>query len=120
MSEPPVIDVPVDEPVTLINAFTVPVAESDHFLQRWKDNARLMASSPGFISARMHRSLVDEAELRFVNIAEWESGAALAGARANPAWRDSVRRMMDDPQLHITARPAVYEIALNVGPNDPL
>lgn len=109
---------PVTEPVTLINAFTVPVEESDLFLRRWTDNARLMASAPGFISARLHRALT-EADLRFVNVAEWESASALAAAQANPQWRASVKRMIDDPNLHVTARPAVYEIALHLRPSDP-
>jgi hypothetical protein len=35
-----------DKPVTLINAFTVPLHESDRFLRRWKENARIMAGQP--------------------------------------------------------------------------
>jgi quinol monooxygenase YgiN len=77
-------DALVDEPVTLINAFTVPPEESERFLHRWTDNARIMAGQPGFIRARMHRSLVDDVELRFINVAEWDSGKALDAARANP------------------------------------
>lgn len=46
-------DALVGEPVTLINAFTVPPAESDRFLRRWQDNARIMATAPGFIRARL-------------------------------------------------------------------
>jgi hypothetical protein len=34
------------EPVTLINAFTVPTDEADRFLHRWKRNAQIMATSP--------------------------------------------------------------------------
>jgi len=30
----------------------------------------------------MYRSLVDDAELRFINVAEWESGNALGGCPA--------------------------------------
>ena len=32
----------------------------------------------------MYKSLVEDAELRFINMAEWSSGEALAKARANP------------------------------------
>jgi heme-degrading monooxygenase HmoA len=77
----------VDEPVTLINAFTVPPEESERFLHRWKDNARIMAGQPGFIRARMYRSLVDDVELRFINVAEWGSGKALDAARADNSTR---------------------------------
>jgi heme-degrading monooxygenase HmoA len=110
----------VSEPVTLINAFTVPPEESERFLQRWKDNARIMARQPGFIRARMHRSLSDDVELRFVNVAEWESGKALDQALANPEWRASVQRFLDDQDLHVTARPVVYQVAIDVHPGDPL
>jgi heme-degrading monooxygenase HmoA len=113
-------EAPVSEPVTMINAFTVPLEESERFLQRWKDNARAMASQPGFIRSRMYRSLVEDAELRFVNTAEWDSGKALVKARANPDWRASVQRMLDDPKLHITPRPGVYQVAIDVYPGDTL
>ena len=118
--QPPMPHACVREPVTLINAFTVPPEESDRFLVRWKDNARVMAGRPGFIRARMYRSLVDDAELRFINVAEWESGAALDEALANPEWRASLQRVLDDPDLHITPRPVVCQVAVEVNPGDRL
>jgi heme-degrading monooxygenase HmoA len=119
MSQPVTLtDTLVTEPVVLINAWTVPPGESERFLRRWKDNARIIAIQPGFIRARMYRSLVDDAELRFINVAEWASGTALDKARANPAWRASVQRELDDPDLHITPRPAVYQVAVDVSPGD--
>jgi heme-degrading monooxygenase HmoA len=113
-------DALVGEPVTLINAFTVPPAESERFLRRWRDNARIMAAQPGFIRARMFRALDDEVGLRFINVAEWNSGKALDHARANPEWRSSVQRLLDDPELHVTARPAVYQVVIDVRPGDAL
>lgn len=107
-------------PVTLINAFTVPPEESDRFLHRWKDNARIMAGQPGLVRARMYRSMIDDAELRFINVAEWDSGKALAEATANPEFRASVQRVLDDPDLHITPRPVVYQVAVDVHPGDQL
>ncbi|MGH3768338.1 MAG: hypothetical protein ACRDTX_24835 [Pseudonocardiaceae bacterium] len=100
---PPMPDAAVSEPVTLINAFTVPPAESERYIR-----------------ARMYRSLVDDAELRFINVAEWDSGTALDQARANPEWRASMHRVLDDPELHIKARPVVYQVAIDVHPGDPL
>lgn len=55
--------------VTLINIFTVPVEESDRFLDRGHDNARVMARHPGFRGADMYRALDDGVEMRFVNVA---------------------------------------------------
>jgi heme-degrading monooxygenase HmoA len=108
----------VSERVTLINAFTVPVEESERFLQRWRDAARAMAARPGFAGARMHRALMTDAELRFVNVAEWESQRAFDEAQASPEFRASLQRMLDDPGLHVTARPAIYEVAIDVRPGD--
>lgn len=110
----------VNEPVTLINAFTVPPEESERFLDRWKDNARIMAGQPGFVRARMYRSVMDDAELGFVNVAEWDSAKALEAATANPVWRDSVRRLLEDPGLHVIPRPVVYQVAVDVRPGDTL
>lgn len=116
----PIIDALVDEPVSMINAFTVTRDESGRFLQRWKDNASAMAKQPGFIRACMYRSLIKDSELRFINVAEWASGKALAEARKNAEWRGAVQRMLDDPELHITPRPSVYELAIDVHAGDSL
>jgi (hydroxyamino)benzene mutase len=118
----PVIDALVDETVSMINAFTVPRDESDRFLRKWKDDASAMAKQPGFIQARMYRSLINDSELRFINVAEWASGKALAlaAARKNAEWRGAVERMLDDPELHIRARPSAYELAVDVQPGDSL
>jgi heme-degrading monooxygenase HmoA len=109
-----------DEPVTLINAFTVPPGESERFLQRWNDNARIMSGQPGFIGARMYCAFSEDAELRFINVAEWRSEKALAEARANPEFQASVGRLMSDPELHVTPRPAVYRVAVEVHPSNEL
>ncbi|MEU2175805.1 antibiotic biosynthesis monooxygenase family protein [Nocardia sp. NPDC019219] len=106
--------------MTLINAFSVPMSQKDRFLDRWKDNARCMASAPGFIQARMLQAVSDQAELTFVNVAEWESGTALDAARTDPQWQQSIRRMIDDPDLDVIARPMVYRSAIDVAPGDTL
>ncbi|WP_328606874.1 antibiotic biosynthesis monooxygenase [Amycolatopsis sp. NBC_00345] len=110
----------VSTPVTLINAFSVPMTQQDRFLSRWKDNARLMASAPGFVRARMLRAMSDQAELTFVNVAEWESGTALDDARRNPEWLASIQRLINDPELDAKARPMVYQAVVNVEPGDEL
>jgi heme-degrading monooxygenase HmoA len=90
-------------PVTLINAFSVPVAESERFLSSWKESARIMDRQPGFI-----------------NVAEWASRELFEKAIATPEFRASAQRMIEDPDLHITARPAVYEVAVTVHPDEVL
>jgi len=114
----PIPEAPVDGPVTMINAFTVPAQEAELFLRLWKNNAAAMAALPGFIRTRMYRSVISDAELGFITHAEWNSGKALQQARTDLTWRVSMRRMMDDPELHVTPRPGVYEVALDVKSSD--
>jgi heme-degrading monooxygenase HmoA len=71
--------------VTLVNLFKVPPGESEQFLERWKDNARVMIGQPGFIRLRLLRSLIDDAEMRYINVAEWASGADLEPGYVNPS-----------------------------------
>jgi heme-degrading monooxygenase HmoA len=106
--------------VTLINAFSVPMTQEARFLSRWKDNARFMATAPGFIRARMLRAVSEKAALTYINVAEWESGTALDEARRNPEWQASIQRMNDDPELDVTARPMPYRTVIDVAPGDPL
>jgi heme-degrading monooxygenase HmoA len=108
------------QPVTLINAFTVPPEESERFLERWKGTARFMSDRPGFVRARMYRATSDDAELRFVNVAEWESREALDDAIATPEFRATVERILGAPDLHVIPRPAVYQVAVEVRPGAPL
>jgi heme-degrading monooxygenase HmoA len=98
--------------VTLVNLFKVPPGESEQFLERWKDNARVMIGQPGFIRLRLLRSLIDDAE--------WASGADLERGYANLEWQASVQRSLKDPDLHVTAQPRVYEVALELRPGDDL
>jgi heme-degrading monooxygenase HmoA len=118
-NKPP--EVPVKsqrQPVTLINLFRVPSGESERFLERWKDNAGVMIGQPGFIRLRLLRSLVDDAETRYINVTEWASGADLERGYANPQWQASVQRLLKDPEIHVTAEPRVYEVALELHPRE--
>ncbi|MGI5126247.1 antibiotic biosynthesis monooxygenase family protein [Pseudonocardia sp. CA-107938] len=106
----------VDTPITLINAISVPMAQGDRFLRRWRGNAQHMADAPGLIRARMFRAFSDDAEITFCNVAEWTSGLAFDAAHRNPEWRAAVRRLLDDPELDVVARPMVYDVAVEVTP----
>ena len=44
-NRPPAVPVK-SEPVTLVNLFEVPPEELERFLERWKDNARVMIGQP--------------------------------------------------------------------------
>ncbi|MFC0435010.1 antibiotic biosynthesis monooxygenase family protein [Kutzneria buriramensis] len=106
----------VDGPVTLIKNYAVPAAEAEHFVEVYRENARIMSTQPGFVRSRLHRALADAPEARFVHVADWSSGTALDRATANPEWLASLRRMFDDPGLHITSEPAAYRVAVELHP----
>jgi heme-degrading monooxygenase HmoA len=93
--------------VTLVNLFKVPPGESEQFLERWKDNARVMIGQPGFIRLRLLRSLIDDAEMRYINVAEWASGADLERGYANPrvaSVRATLAQRPGPPRNRPTAR----------------
>lgn len=59
--------------VVLITTFIVPALMEDAFLAWWRLVKPAFALQPGFVSARLHRSLDGRERYRFVNIAEWRS-----------------------------------------------
>ena len=107
----------VEAPVTLIKTYAVPAAEAEHFIEVYRENARIMATQPGFIGSRLHRALDDGPEARFVHIANWNSGTQLDKATANPEWRASLHEMFSDPSLHITSAPAAYRVVVELHPS---
>jgi|ERR1022692_649799 heme-degrading monooxygenase HmoA len=68
--------------IVLVNTFFVPKEKATEFLVCWKDGSEYMKSCPGFISAQLHRGTAGSQ--LFVNIATWESAAALARAHTDP------------------------------------
>jgi heme-degrading monooxygenase HmoA len=56
-----------------------------------------MTGQPGLIRARLYRCLDTDAELRFINLAEWQHRDALQAATATAAFRASTQRMLHAP-----------------------
>ena len=90
-------------PIVLINTFFVPRQVTDEFLKLWQDDASFMKASPGFISTQLHRGTAGSQLL--VNIAVWESTAALFRAHSDPEFREKAGRMPDG----VVAYPHVIE-----------
>ncbi|MFJ4849341.1 MULTISPECIES: antibiotic biosynthesis monooxygenase family protein [unclassified Streptomyces] len=107
----------VDEPVTVVKNYAVPADEADYFVEVYRENARIMSTQPGFVRSRLHRLLAEAPEARFVHVADWNSGTALDRATANPEWLASLRRMFDDPGLHITSEPAACRVVVELLPS---
>ncbi|MFI6773652.1 antibiotic biosynthesis monooxygenase family protein [Nocardia sp. NPDC050412] len=107
-----------DAPVTVINTMSVPAAQRDLFLQRWRDSAQYMAAASGFRRTRMFQAAGEAAEVVFVNVGDWDSGTALSNALGTPEWRELTLRMQDG--LDLTARPMIYHLTLELTPGQML
>jgi heme-degrading monooxygenase HmoA len=91
-------------PVVLINPFEVPEGKDEAFLVEWEAAKAFMARQPGYISTRLHRSLVPNARFRFINVAEWATVEDFQAALNHPAF---VKLREATPFAHF---PAVYEV----------
>ncbi len=89
-------------PVVLINTFTVAPEEADRLLAVWAEDAAFMKRQPGFISTQLHRGIAGSTA--FVNVAVWESAAALRAAFFSPEFRAHVARYPDG-----TTSPHLFE-----------
>ena len=107
-----------DTPVTVINTMSVPAAQRDMFLQRWRDSAQYMAAAPGFRRTRMFEAAGEAVEAVFVNVGDWDSGTALRTALGTTEWRELTLRIQND--LDLTARPMICHLAVELGPGDML
>lgn len=72
------------EPVVLINAFEVAVADDEAFLQGWERARNSLRTQDGHLSTQLHKSISPAAEFRFVNVARWQSEGAFRVATARP------------------------------------
>lgn len=79
-----------DEPIQLINVFTMDAPDVQSFLEVWADDSAYMKRQPGFIRAQLHRGT--GGSTTFVNVATWESAAALRAAFSAPEFQAAVAR----------------------------
>lgn len=77
------------EPVVLINAFEVQDGQDEAFLAAWERTRAFLATQPGYLSTRLHRSLSPAADFRFVNVAVWQSPQAFQAATSQPGFTEA-------------------------------
>ena len=77
------------DPVVLINAFEVPAGQDEAFVEGWELARAFLATQPGYLSTRLHRSLSPRADFRFVNVAVWESAQAFQAATSQPGFANA-------------------------------
>ena len=94
-----------NQPVILINPFVVPKGEEEEFVKKYSEVSELFQSTPGFINAKLHRSLNPNAPFAFVNIARWESLAAFKAAVSSPEFKEIHKN------FHYEGKASLYEVA---------
>jgi heme oxygenase (mycobilin-producing) len=101
-----------NSPVTLINIFEVPTEHVEVFIAQWRERAALMSTKPGFLDTRLHRALSSQTRFQLVNVAHWESRETLQAATADTEYQARIRAVTADPQVPISANPALYQVAV--------
>ena len=89
--------------VTLINLFEVPPDADEAFIAGWERTRDFLAAREGYVATALHRSLVPEADFRFVNVSPLGSADEWRAAVADPAFPGR--------EMPFTAHPALYEVA---------
>lgn len=92
-------------PVTLINAFEVPVSDETQFLKQWQKTSDKAKVQKGYIETKLHRALKDDARFLFVNVALWESEELYHAGFKNLDVQES-----HDVEVH--ANPALYKVVV--------
>jgi heme-degrading monooxygenase HmoA len=90
-------------PVVLVNQFTVAPEDVERFLEVWAHDASFMRRRPGFISTQLHRGTAGSTT--FMNVAVWESAAALGDAVRSTEFQNAIQRYPDSA----VAAPHVFE-----------
>jgi heme-degrading monooxygenase HmoA len=67
----------------------VPEGKDEAFLEGWERTRGFPSTQEGYASTKLHRSLSPTADLRFVNVALWESAQAFRVATSQPEFRNT-------------------------------
>jgi quinol monooxygenase YgiN len=99
-----------DHPVTLINVFTVEPTNQRRLIDLLTDaTERSVRYAPGFISARLHRSLDGT---KVTMYAQWRSMADYEAMRADPAPLPYLRQALEIAKFE----PGMYEVVSTFAP----
>jgi heme oxygenase (mycobilin-producing) len=89
--------------VVLINPFEVPTGADEEFITSWEAARDYLRGQPGYLHTRLHRSILPDANFRFVNIAGWESAEAFRAAVESRGFQQAGR-------VPYPAHPALYRV----------
>jgi len=77
-----------DEPIVLINLFTVDQADEEALVAAWKHDAEFMKAQPGYIMTQLHKGIAGSST--FVNYAVWENVESFRTAFTNPEFQSRI------------------------------
>ncbi len=80
-------------PVVLVNTFRVAPADTEALVAAWAQDAALLKTKPGYISAQLHRGVAGSTT--FLNTAVWESVSAFREAFGDPEFQATFERYPD-------------------------
>ena len=64
-------------PITLTNTFSVPKDKEDQFVKWLQNKNGNMTTQRGFISEKLHKTIMPASKQNFVNVVVWENEDAL-------------------------------------------
>jgi antibiotic biosynthesis monooxygenase len=76
------------EGVLVVHLFEVPAPEAERFVAGWNRVRELLAAERGYLGTRLHEA-VDDAAIRFVNVARWSSPLMVSRALGRPEVREA-------------------------------
>jgi heme-degrading monooxygenase HmoA len=65
------------------------VGEDEAFIGGWERAREFLSTQEGYLSARLHRSISQTADFRYVNVALWESEEAFRAATSRPEFSNA-------------------------------
>ena len=92
--------------IILINPFEVPKGTLEETIKYWESGRDFLKTQPGYVSTKLHQSIIDDARFQLINIAIWESpqefkdattkmhkkfGIPVEGLKANPSLYTVIR-----------------------------
>lgn len=95
--------------MTVINPIEVPKGKEAETLAVWESFAEYFSKQPGFVSAKLHRSINPNAKFLYVNVAEWKSLELFTQAISS----DGVKKLGSFPK-GVIDHPSGYEIIRDI------
>jgi heme-degrading monooxygenase HmoA len=91
--------------VIVINPFEVPKGREEEALAAWDRAAAYLSSRPGFVSAKLHRSIDPSARFQLVTVGEWASAERFMAALTSEGMSAAAEGLAPFPH-----NPGMYEV----------